>query len=129
MTETRTKIYFAIKTEDQKIDQNTIKDYINLVPTKFELMFERGKVPRCTSWIYETAEFIELDIEPEFNELISILSPYIAGLKKLKNDFDVEYVFQLVIRIGEHTPALHFGNNITRFASEINAEIDCDMYN
>lgn len=129
MSQTRTKIYFAIKTEDKTIDQSIINQYISLEPTKFELMFARGKIPKCTIWEYAIPEFNHWDIETELNKLIAILEPCKSGFIELKNDRDVSFVVQLVIYLGEETPFLHFSPIITNFVSEIGAEIDCDMYN
>ena len=129
MTETKTKIYFAIKTEDQNIDKGIIKQYISINPTEFELMYSRGKIPKCTIWEYSIPEFAHWDIHKELNILISKLEPCVEGFKRLKNERDVNYVLQIVIYLGEETPALHFGSKVINFVSQIDAEIDCDMYN
>lgn len=129
MTETRTKIYFAIKTDDKSVDENVIAKYININPTKFELMFSRGQIPKCTIWEYAIEEFTHLDIEQELYKLVSKIQPDKNGLMRLKNDWDVTFVIQLVLYIGEETPVLHFGSQITKFVSDIDAEIDCDIYN
>ncbi|PHR46230.1 MAG: hypothetical protein COA32_11800 [Fluviicola sp.] len=129
MSQTRTKIYFAIKSEDQNIDQKTIAQYIHLNPTKFELMYARGLIPKCTIWEYAIPEFTSWDIETELNELILKLSTYEEGLKRLKNDWKVDFVIQIVLRIGEETPSLHFGSIVTDFVSKVGAQIDCDIYN
>ena len=129
MTQTRTKIYFAINTEDQSVDDSTISKYINIPPTKFELMFARGHIPKCTIWEYALPEFTNWDIQTELNKIVSVMQPFKNGLIKLKEEYDVSFVIQLVLYIGEETPSLHFGSSVTKFASEIEAEIDCDMYN
>lgn len=129
MTQTRTKIYFAIKAEDENLDKIVIAKYIDIIPTKFELMFARGHIPKCTIWEYALPEFTNWDIEAELNKLVSILLPFKDGLIRLKKEYDVNFVLQLVLHIGEVTPSLHFGSLVSKFASEIDADIDCDMYN
>ena len=129
MTQTRTKMYFVIKTEDPNVDKDVIADYIHINPTKFELMFARGHIPKCTIWEYALLEFTNWDIETDLNKLVSIILPFKDGLIRLKKDYDVSFVLQLVLYFGEETPALHFGSMVIKFASEIGAEIDCDMYN
>lgn len=128
MSETRTKLYFAIKTEDEALDLDAITAYIDLVPTKFEKMLSRGHFPKCTIWEYARPEFTNWDIESELNELVQIMQPFGEGLIRLKKDFDVHFVIQLVLYLGTDIPALHFGSMITHFAAQIDAEIDCDMY-
>lgn len=92
-------------------------------------MFARGNVPKCTVWEYGNPEFTNRDIELELDKLISPLSSNANGLKRLKNDWDVRYVLQFVLYIGEVAPGLHFSQKVTKFLSEIDAEIDCDLYN
>lgn len=129
MTQTRTKIYFAIKAEDENLDKNVIAKYMDIIPTKFEMMFARGNIPKCTIWEYALPEFTDWDIEQELNKLVNAMQPFKDGLIRLKKDYDVNFVIQLVMYLGEETPSLHFGSVVTGFASEIEAEIDCDMYN
>lgn len=92
-------------------------------------MFARGHIPKCTIWEYAMPEFTNCDIEAELNKLVSILLPFKDGLIRLKKEYDVSFVLQLVLHIGEETPSLHFGSLVSKFASEIGADIDCDMYN
>ncbi|MFT6138531.1 MAG: hypothetical protein ACJA0U_001282 [Salibacteraceae bacterium] len=52
MTQTRTKIYFAVKTEAYGFDLDGFKKFLTLEPTKFELKNSRRAFPKCTIWEY-----------------------------------------------------------------------------
>jgi len=129
MTQTRTKIYFAIKTEVDGFDLNGFKQFLSLDPTKFELKNSRGAVPRCTIWQYSLPEILHLDLGEELSNLIVTLTPHIDEFKNLKENFDVHYMLQIVLYHGDESPALYFSSEVLEFIHSIKAEIDCDMYN
>ena len=129
MIQTRTKIYFAIKTEVDGFDLNGFKKFLSLDPTKFELKNSRGAIPKCTIWEYSLPEILHLDLGEELCNMIVTLSPHIEELKSLKANIDVSYTLQIVLYHGDESPALYFSSEVLEFINSIKAEIDCDMYN
>jgi hypothetical protein len=129
MTETSGYIYFAIKTEDV-LEMNDFNKFLSIQPTKFEKMFERGQVPKCTTWEYSTQKLTNPDYLKEIEKLISVLEPYKEEFRQLKLHYpQLNVVLQVVLYLGDETPALHFSKRTLDFLSYPAAVIDCDIYN
>lgn len=129
MTQTRTRIYFSIKTEVDGFDLTRFNQFLTLSPTEFDIKHSRGAIPKCTSWNYVLPEIHHLDVDEELNKLVAKLTPHIDEFNKLKEAVDVSFTLQVVLYHGEHAPALHFGSEVLAFVHSIGAVIDCDLYN
>lgn len=131
MINTTGYIYFAIKTENDSVDLDLFKRYIDLEPTKFQKMRSKnGIVPVCTSWNYSTDNLINPISYKVIENLIKELIPFKEGLINLKKDYpEFYFVLEVVLTIGDESPALSFNKDVLNFLNEIEAEIDCDLYN
>lgn len=130
MTDTKGYIYFAIKTEDDKLNLSDFDKYLSIKPTKFQKKFERGQVPKSTIWEYSSGDLINPYYFDEIERLIEVLEPHKNELKLLKAKYDdICFVFEVVIYLGDETPGLNFSKKTMTFLNYIDAEIDCDIYN
>ena len=130
MLETEGYVYFAIKTEDETIEETTISEFLGLNATEFRKMRSRAKIPVCTSWKISTKRTINVDISSLIEEVLEIIMPYenkLIELKNLHNDF--YYVLEIVIEHGDNAAGFTIDNNQLRFLSEIGANLDVDQYN
>ncbi|MBA5792945.1 DUF4279 domain-containing protein [Flavobacterium sp. xlx-214] len=128
--DTKGKIYLAIKTDNPNYTIDWFHKNISLHPTEFNLMFERGNVPKSTSWIFSTGELINADYSEELIDLINKLSIYENQLIKLKNTYsDINFTLQIVIFLGSNNPSLNFNPFVISFINKLSANIDCDIYN
>jgi|JI7StandDraft_1071085.scaffolds.fasta_scaffold554702_1 hypothetical protein len=122
--------YFAIKTENEKLDVDEFEKYLSIKPTNFQKMMERRKSPVCTIWEYSTERLKNPYFFEEIEKLISKLNEHKLEFIKLKNDYsEIEFVLEVVIHLGDETPGLHFSKKALEFVTEIGGVIDCDIYN
>ena len=129
MRDTKGYIYFAIKTDDANIDLLDFEEYLSIQPTKFEKMFQRGKVPKATSWNYYSENLVNPNYFEEIERLITILEVHADEFKKLKLKYpEMIFVLEVVIYMGKETPGLHFSKRTIKFINSMDAVIDCDIY-
>jgi hypothetical protein len=122
-------IYFAIKTEDENFGLSEFNEYLSITPTKFTQRGTNGKRPFCSVWEYASADLTHSNYYAELETLIERLSPHTKEFVRLKNEkIDLFFVLQLVIYVGENSPALSFSTKVIQFLHEVGAEIDCDIY-
>jgi len=130
MTDTKGYIYFGIKTDDASITISDFERYLTIKPTKFEQMFERGHVPKSTNWRFSTDNLTNPYCYEEIEKLITTLAPYKEEFKQLKQHYPQLYmVLEVVLFLGDETPGLNFSKRVLQFVNELDAEIDCDIYN
>jgi hypothetical protein len=132
MTDTNTKgrIYFAISTDNDLLELSDFDKHLTIKPTDFQKKFERGQVPKFSSWTYRSGELINAYYFDEIEKLIETLEPYKEEFRALKATFhDVSFHLSVVIFLGDSTPGLHFSTRALNFLNYLDAEIDCDIYN
>ena len=130
MKNTTGYIYFAIKTENEKLELEKFEKYLTLQPTRFQKMFKRGKTPVCTIWEYSTGNLTNSHFFEEIERLITKLNKHKFEFIKLKSEnSEVEFVLEVVINLGDETPGLHFSEKTLKFITEVGGVIDCDIYN
>ncbi|MFP9100854.1 DUF4279 domain-containing protein [Flavobacterium sp. RHBU_24] len=130
MKDTTGYIYLAIKTENKSIDLEWFNSHLTIKPTTFSKMFEKGKIPVCTSWEYSSGNFTNPFYADEIAKLISKLSNHTSEFLKLKSENpEFHFVFEVVMYLGDETPGLSFDKQTLQFLNTIGAEIDCDIYN
>jgi len=129
MKDTTGKVYFAIKSEDERLELTQFEKYITLKPTRFEKMFARLTVPKCTIWKFGTPKLVNAHYFNEIESLMDVLVLHKQEFINFRNAFpEVELVLQVVIYVGDETPALHFSQRAIAFANAVGAPIDCDIY-
>ena len=130
MIDTTGYTYFAIKTENKNFELETFNKYLTIQPTRFEKMFARGKVPACTIWEYSSGDLNNPYYFEEIEKLVTKLSEHKSEFLKLKSENpEIDFVLEIVIKLGDETPGLHFNKEIIQFVNDIDAIIDCDIYN
>lgn len=124
------KVYFAIKTENTDYNEQWFNQFLSLKATEFSQMRERGNVPKSTCWVFSSRDLVNADYSEEMIKLIKQLSVYEKEFINLKRtDADLSFVLQIVIHLGEETPALSFNLDVLSFVNKVGAIIDCDIYN
>lgn len=130
MTETEGMVYFAIKTEDGSIQEDTIDGFLGLDPTKFTKMYSRGTKPKCTIWEISTDKVKDPNMSLLINDIIRAIRPFKDKLIKFKEAYnDVVYLLEIVIYHGDNAAGFSLENDQLLFLSEIGAVIDVDQYN
>lgn len=130
MKNTHGYIYFALKTEEETLDERLFTSMLTIKPTRFEKRFERGQVPVCTVWELSSRELINPNYSDELEHLIDLLNLHLDELLNLKRNYpEVEFWLQVVMYLGDYNPALHFGKKVLKFCNDLDVKIDCDIYN
>jgi hypothetical protein len=130
MVESEGYVYFAVKTEDISIEENTIDNFLGLKANDFNKMKSKGRTPVCSVWEISTKRTNNPDISYLIDQIISIILPYKEKLKELKKRYtDIEYVFEIVIFHGDNAIGFSIPNELLSFLGEVGAFIDVDQYN
>ena len=130
MTNTKGYTYFAIKTENEELGLDTFDKYLSIRPTQFQKMYEKGKIPVCTSWKYSSDDLTNPFFFEEIEKLIDKLEPHKEELIRLKTRYpEFKFVLVVVIFLGDESPGLNFSERTISFMNEVEGEIDCDIYN
>lgn len=130
MIETTGYAYFAIKTENENFELVTFNKYLSILPTSFQKMFARGNVPVCTIWEYCSGDLTNPYYFEEIEKLVAKLSEHKSEFLKLKSENpEVDFILEIVIKLGDETTGLHFSKETIQFVNDIDAVIDCDIYN
>jgi hypothetical protein len=129
MNATKGYVYFGIKTENPNLDLSDFDALLSIKPTRFQKMFEKGPIPKSTSWQFSSDNLISPFFFDEIEKLITKLEPHKDEFKELKLKLPELYFFlEVVIYMGDETPGLSFSRNTLEFINYLEAEIDCDIY-
>ncbi|RYY93780.1 MAG: DUF4279 domain-containing protein [Chitinophagaceae bacterium] len=130
MTDTKGYAYFTIKSEDAALTRAHFDALIPLAPTEFMQLGERGSVPKSTSWSYGTPQWVNPDCSVELERLVAQLQPHVPAFIAFKTQYpEVVLSLQVVLFLGDATPALGFSRAVLGFVHAVGAGIDCDIYN
>lgn len=87
--------------------------------------FERKE----TCWSFSTGYVETLYVSELFDEVLNKLTSKKDTLIKLKNDYNLVFKFFIVINIEEDIkPAIYIDKKIIKFANDLEAEFDFDLY-
>ena len=130
MTNTTGYTYFVIKTENEKVKLEDFNAKLSINPTDFKKIYEKGHVPKCTSWEISSGKLVNPYFYEEIEKIIIKLEKHKTELIQLKKE-NPEFVYQfiVVIFLGDESPGLHFSEKTINFLNDIGASIDCDIYN
>ncbi|AJY73852.1 hypothetical protein VN24_03520 [Paenibacillus beijingensis] len=120
---------FKIYADDFSIDD--VSNVLQKDPSDFTIKGQQGKftVAKETSWNIYTPMSESLDVNQQLGELLSILRPKKVQLLELKDKYQLNYLFSIIIKIkNNQTPAIYFEHDIIEFAHDIKAEFDIDLY-
>ena len=116
MIDTKGYTYFAIKTEDDHLGLHHFDKYLSIKPTRFQKKFERGQIPKSTTWEYSSGDSINPFYFDEIEKLIGILEPHKEEFKLFKaNCKDIYFVLEVVIFLGDNSPGLSFSRKTMSF--------------
>lgn len=131
MDKTNIMAYFCIFGDEFDID--TVTRLLNLEPDEIRIKgiipAERKRPAIETRWKISTGYEESYDASIQLEKILTRLNGKQEQLKILKVDNHVEFLFQLVIGVenGE-VPGMHFNAQQLAFISDIDAEIDIDLY-
>ncbi|MCW2481075.1 DUF4279 domain-containing protein [Candidatus Symbiopectobacterium sp. NZEC135] len=82
-----------------------------------------------TSWSIYTEKEESYDVDVQTRKLLSLLRCKIDSLQKIKDKYDVTFIFSLLIEVesGEK-PAIYWSAETNRFLGCIGAESSIDLY-
>lgn len=131
MRKPRIRFYFAIYSDT--LAPEVISDRLGVEPTtvshKGEMWGKRsGRVYPHHVWRL-SSEFEEaLDIDVQIAAVLPKLIPVKSQLIEILRENETEAVFHAVIETYGSTPALHLDQELIRFAGDLGAEFDFDLY-
>ena len=138
MKKTNIKATFSISNYDDDFDPNIITSRLKIQPTD---LFVKGSLrPQIqpgqyrgiynrNAWILKTERKESIEIKNQLLELVNVLKAKKEILIELKNTFELEIDFGIVIYILDgNTPASYLPKEIIRFMADLDAGIDFDIY-
>lgn len=131
MDKTSVLVYFSIYSDE--FDLNEVTHLMELTPTRVRekgIIPEGRKIPSVeTSWTLSTEYEHSYDINVQLNKIINLLKGKEKALKTIKDKFDVNFNFEIVIKIeNKETPGIFFEKDTLNFINNIGATIDIDTY-
>lgn len=126
-------VYFSLFGNNFPIDMVTKK--LEVTPTK---AYKKGDlIPNCsvthyrkeTSWDFGTGYQDSLDVNGQLNQILYKFRGKESLINEIIEDYSIDCKFIIVIKIENgNTPALYLNKDIVKFASDIGAEFDVDLY-
>ncbi|MGE7949874.1 DUF4279 domain-containing protein [Lysinibacillus sp. NPDC093688] len=133
MDKTQVMVCFSLYGDEFSIDDVTEK--LGVTPTeafkKGDLIPNRSTVcyRKETSWDLGTGYQASLDVNNQLQQIIDKLQNKSLILNEIKETYTLECKFFIVVKIEEgNTPALYLSKDIIKFAANIEAEFDVDLY-
>ena len=126
---TKVQVYFVLK---GTFDPDTVTNTLNIKPTEQWREGQKGKSgikKKYDSWIVSTGYVETLDSEDLVEKVYKILLPSKDLISKVIKDFSLIANFIVVAKVeDQETPSLGFENYIVKFAGEIGASFEIDLY-
>lgn len=133
MNKTQVKVYFSLFGQDFPIDDVT--DKLEITPTetykKGDLIPSRSTVRyrKETSWDLGTGYQFSFDVNDQLQQVVGRLKNKSSTIIEIKEEYSLECKFFIVIKIENgNAPALYLDKEVIKFASNIEAEFDVDLY-
>lgn len=131
MDETNILVEFIIIGEEFPIDK--ISEQLSIKPTEYynkgDKVNNRDIRRKETSWSISSGYEVSLDINNQLEKIVSLIKPKTDILKELKEQYQLEYKFCIVIRVEENqAPAIYLERDVIEFANDIKADFDFDLY-
>lgn len=133
MEKSQVMVYFSLFGDNFPIEVVTEK--LEIPPTetyiKGDLIQNRSVAHyrKETSWDLGTGYQVSLDVNDQLDQILNKLQGKTSLIKELKENYSIECKFIIVIKIENgNTPALYLNKDIIKFASDIGAEFDVDLY-
>lgn len=131
MNKTNILVEFNIIGDDYDI--GLISEQLDIKPTEY---YKKGdkignkEIKRKeTCWTISSGYEISLDINNQLEKILSLIKPKRNILNKLREQFQLDYKFIIVIRVeGNQSPAIYLEQEVIEFANDIKADFDFDLY-
>ena len=122
--QTNIMVEFVVIGDEFPLD--TVTERLGVKPSN---MYMKGDHRKETAWCISTGYENSLDVGEQLNKLISILDHKQQVLNQLKEEYDLDYKFFIVVKIEQNqSPGVYFDKRIIKFAHDIQAEFDIDLY-
>lgn len=114
-------------------DPNEITTLLQIEPMEIHLKGiisgTRKRPSTETSWSISTAKEESFDVDEQTRKLLSLLKNKTETLEKIKEKYDVTFIFSLLIEIenGEK-PSIYSSVETNQFLGSIGAESSIDLY-
>jgi hypothetical protein len=120
-----------LKIFDFTVDPINISSVFEIEPTK---MWRIGEfIPKTTikhksnGWVYYTEYSEEKTISDHIESILGVFYPKLDDFKNLENKSKIQISIILYMYGGDR-PIFHISSEITRKISELNAELDVDLF-
>lgn len=129
MEKTTVLAMFKIFADQFPVDE--ISNVLEIESTDYVLKGQKGKytLAKETIWYISTRLSESLDINEHLREIICLLQTKEHQLLDLRNKYQLNYMFSIVVNIKENiAPSMYLEHNVIDFAHSIRAEFDFDVY-
>ena len=125
-------ISFTGKDDVDDFPVEVVTEMLGVKPTRILRMGERINDVRTrsfTSWQYESETLETLDVDDVLLPILNVFQEKTDSINRIKKELNLNVKVALVITmIDGFTPGLVIYPEFSKFASDINAFIDIDMY-
>lgn len=125
-------ISFTGKDDVDDFPVEVVTEMLGVKPTRILRMGERINDVRTrsfTSWQYESETLETLDVDDVLLPILNVFQEKTETINRIKKELNLNVKVALVITmIDGFTPGLAIYPEFSKFASDINAFIDIDMY-
>ena len=125
-------ISFTGKDDVDDFPVEVVTEMLGVQPTRILRMGERINDVRTrsfTSWQYESETLETLDVDDVLLPILNVFQEKTETINRIKKELNLNVKVALVITmIDGFTPGLAIYPEFSKFASDINAFIDIDMY-
>lgn len=125
-------ISFTGKDDVDDFPVEVVTEMLGVKPTRILRMGERINDVRTrsfTSWQYESETLETLDVDDVLLPILNVFEEKTDSINRIKKELNLNVKVALVITmIDGFTPGLVIYPEFSKFASDINAFIDIDMY-
>lgn len=131
MDRTNVMVEFIIIGEE--FDPNFVTEKLNIEPDEFwvkgDAIKGRNIKRKDTTWSINTGYEESLDISEQLEKIINLINGKKNILKELKIEYNLEYVFGIVVNVEDNQkPSMYFNNMFIEFVNDIKAEFYIDLY-
>ena len=128
-----TNINVEFRIIGDKFDLFEITNLLDITPSKTwsidDEVHQTGKKHTYTCWAFSTGNEETLDINTQLNKVYECFINKVDILVKLKEKYNLEYCIDIIVIVeNNEEPAMYLEPDLLRFAANIGARIDFDLY-
>ncbi|TFE02339.1 DUF4279 domain-containing protein [Jeotgalibacillus salarius] len=131
MDKTKTMLYFEIAATH--MDTKSVTEKLGVTPSERyqngDLIEGSNRYRKQSAWRISSGYQEDLFLDDSFKKVIDPLREKISVINDIRKEYNATCRLIVVSEMFDgHTPALGFPADIVRFAAEVDAEIDLDLY-